>query len=67
MSDLARAEAARIQKPPPPGAANSIALPGSDQPGRSKIYRHWRFPDSLLQTIDPEVRTTHDFFEQAGQ
>ncbi|KAI9725514.1 MAG: hypothetical protein M1828_003185 [Chrysothrix sp. TS-e1954] len=49
--------------PPPPGAPHSIALPGTKKDGRSDVYRHWRFTDGLLQTLDPAAKTAHDLFE----
>lgn len=60
-------EAAKpLRVPPPPGAVHSIAIPGSVQPGRSAVYRHWRSKDGVLVTIDPTVKTAHDFFEQSA-
>lgn len=41
--------------PPPVGSPYSVALPGSEKPGRSKVYRHWGFQDGLLKTLDPKV------------
>ena len=55
ITALARAN--EIRAPPPPGAPYSVALEGSEESGRSKIYRHWRFKDGLLQTLDPQVST----------
>lgn len=40
---------------PPPGKPHGIALPGTSQPGRTPIYRHWRYVDGLMETIDPNV------------
>lgn len=40
---------------PPVGSPYSVALPGSEKRGRSKVYRHWRFQDSLFKTLDPKV------------
>ena len=53
----ALARANEIRTPPPPGAPYSVALEGSEESGRSKIYRHWRFKDGLLHTLDPQVCT----------
>ena len=53
MAFLERAK--QIAAPPPPGSPYSIALPESAQPGRSPVYRHWRFQDELLRTLDPDV------------
>lgn len=66
MSKATLAEAARAHAPPPPGSVQSVALEGSQQSGRSKIYRHWRYRDGLLKSIDPGVQTIHDIFEQAA-
>ncbi|GAB7354410.1 hypothetical protein MBLNU459_g4903t1 [Dothideomycetes sp. NU459] len=66
MSSAALAKAAAIRQPPPPGASYSVPLEGSEQPGRSPIYRHWRFKDAMLETLDPQVATAHDFFEQTA-
>ncbi|KAL9618785.1 MAG: hypothetical protein Q9204_008359, partial [Flavoplaca sp. TL-2023a] len=52
MAFLERAK--QIAAPPPPGSPYSIALPESAQPGRSPVYRHWRFQDELLRTLDPD-------------
>jgi long-chain acyl-CoA synthetase len=61
--EIARA----YQAAPPPGQAHSIQVPGSVKEGRSAVYRHWRFPDQVLQTLDPEVKTAHDFFEKTAR
>ncbi|KAI9788181.1 MAG: hypothetical protein M1833_003114 [Piccolia ochrophora] len=55
--------AREISAPPPPGTPYSVTLPGSEQPGRSKVYRHWKFRDGLLQTLDPTITTLHELFE----
>lgn len=54
--------------PPPPGKPHGVALPGTEKPNRSRIYRHWQFADRpLLETLDPAVRTLHDLFESSLQ
>ena len=53
-------------KPPPRGDPYSVALPNSEKPDRSKVYRHWRFQDGLLETMDPSVRTAHEMFESTA-
>ena len=68
MTTVASQEAAKIQPPPPPGSPYSVPLPGSEKPGRSPVYRHWRRKGvGLLQTLDPEVHTAHDLFEQTAK
>lgn len=53
-----------LKTPPPPGSPYSLPIPGSAKEDRSAVYRHWRFVDSpLLQTYNPEARTSHEFFE----
>lgn len=42
---------------PPKGTPESVAIPGTEQPGRSKIYRHWKVGSGeLMTTLDPKVR-----------
>ena len=53
MAHLERAN--ELYKAPPVGSPYSVPLPGSQQSGRSQIYRHWRFPGDLLKTLDPDV------------
>ena len=50
-------------KAPPKGQPYSVGLPKSEKPDRSKVYRHWRAQDGLVETLDPAVRTGHDMFE----
>ena len=50
-------------KAAPKGQPYSVGLPNSEKPDRSKVYRHWRAQDSLVETLDPAVRTAHDMFE----
>jgi long-chain acyl-CoA synthetase len=52
---------------PPKGQPYSITLPGTEQPDRTKVYRHWLCKDGLLETLDPNVRTAHDVFESTAQ
>lgn len=52
----ASSRAKELQSPPPPGTPYSVALPNSEKKGRTKVYRHWRFKDELLKTLDPSVR-----------
>ena len=64
----AAAYALELSKPPPYGSPQGVPLPGSERPGRTPVYRHWRFRDGpLLKTLDPAVRTIHDLFESSAQ
>lgn len=62
----AQDEAAKLYAPPPPGAAYSIKVPGSEKPGRTAIYRHWRQTEGVISTLDPDVTTIHELFEQTA-
>ncbi|KAF2716429.1 acetyl-CoA synthetase-like protein [Polychaeton citri CBS 116435] len=66
MSDscLALQKAKDIYQAPPPGVPYGVKVPGSKQEGRSDVYRHWRFKDNLMHSLDPNVTTAHEFFEQ---
>lgn len=50
---LARAQ--ELQQEPPKGTPYSVPLPGSEQPGRSRVYRAWNAQKELLKTLDPKV------------
>lgn len=67
MTCVALENAKKIIPPPPPGAANSVPVPGSEKQGRSPVYRHWRQKDELIHTLDPDVKSAHDFFEQTAK
>lgn len=54
-----------LYTPVPPNQPQSIAVPGSQKPGHSPIYRHWKFQDGVLETLDPNIRTIHQSFEAA--
>lgn len=57
-------QVAEIRPPPPPGSPYGVAIPNTAKPGRSSIYRHFRFRDRpLLATFDPEMQSLHDLFE----
>ena len=63
----ADALAKELQACPPPGSPYGLPVPGSQQPGRSHIYRHHLFVNQpLLTTLDPEVQTIHDMFEKSA-
>ena len=48
--------AKQIAGGPPAGTPYSVSLPGTEQEGRSTIYRHWHSKNGLLDTLDPNVR-----------
>jgi long-chain acyl-CoA synthetase len=55
-----------IAAPPPPGSPYAVPLPGTARPGRTPVYRHWRFRDQpLIWTYDPNIQTIHDLFEDS--
>lgn len=51
---LAKAE--ELKQEPPKGTAYSVAIPGTEQPGRSRVYRAWNAQKELVKTLDPQVR-----------
>ncbi|KAJ5533451.1 AMP-dependent synthetase/ligase [Penicillium frequentans] len=61
---LAKAE--ELKKDPPNGKPYCISIPGSEQPGRSPVYRAWHSEKELLKTLDPQVVTAHDMFESTA-
>ncbi|KAH9867455.1 hypothetical protein IAQ61_008049 [Plenodomus lingam] len=64
--DAQLARAKELHAPPPKGQPYSVPLPGSSAPGRSAVYRHWRFADKpLLDTLVPEISTAHEAFEHS--
>ncbi|KAF2232054.1 acetyl-CoA synthetase-like protein [Viridothelium virens] len=58
--------AAEYYREPPPGQHHGVKVPGSEEQGRTAVYRHWLFQDELCVTLDPSIRTLHDLFEQAA-
>ncbi|CAD0091907.1 unnamed protein product [Aureobasidium mustum] len=56
-----------LREGPPKGSPFSVAMRGSQVPGRSSIYRNWKFQDALLTTLDPKITTIHDMFQESGQ
>lgn len=55
-----------MMQPPPPGSPYGVPVPNSEQQGKTAVYRHWRLRDRpLIETLDPEVQTLHDGFEDA--
>lgn len=55
--------AKKYHEPPPPGSPFSVALPGTAEPDRTPVYRHWRTTEGLIRSLDPAVQTGHDMFE----
>ena len=51
---LARAD--ELRQEPPKGSPYSVALPGTEEPGRSRIYRAYSAQEELVRTLDPQVR-----------
>ena len=66
-SCLAVEESRKYAVPPPPGQPYSIAIPGTQQKGRTPVYRSWRQKDAVLHSFDPSVTTAHEVFEQTVQ
>ncbi|KAF9890182.1 hypothetical protein FE257_006343 [Aspergillus nanangensis] len=61
------ARAAELKQEPPKGKPYSVALPGTEKPGRSKVYRAWNTSKELVKTLDPKVRTAHELFESTAK
>ncbi|PLN77087.1 acetyl-CoA synthetase-like protein [Aspergillus taichungensis] len=61
---LARAD--ELRQEPRKGKPYSVALPGTEKPGRSRIYRAWNTQKGLVKTLDPQVLTAHDAFESTA-
>ncbi|KAJ5319378.1 hypothetical protein MYU51_017513 [Penicillium brevicompactum] len=59
-------KAEELKQEPPKGTAYSVAIPGTEQPGRSRVYRAWNAQKELLTTLDPQVTTAHDMFESTA-
>ncbi|KAG9613739.1 acetyl-CoA synthetase-like protein, partial [Aureobasidium melanogenum] len=56
----------QIREGPPKGSPFSVALSNSQVPGRSSIYRNWKFQDALLTTLDKNITTMHEMFERSA-
>jgi len=67
FDSLAIRKAKEFRQTPKQGEPYSVAVPGSQKEGRSPVYRHWRFKDGLLETLDPAIRTAHDAFESTAK
>lgn len=50
---LARAD--ELKQEPPEGTPYSVPLPGTEKPGRSRVYRAWNAQTELLKTLDSNV------------
>lgn len=61
---LARAE--ELAQEPPKGTPYSVPLPGTEKPGRTRVYRAWNMQKELLKTLDPQILTIHDSFESTA-
>jgi long-chain acyl-CoA synthetase len=67
LVSVATERAKELLPPPEAGKPYSIPVPGSARPGRTPAYRNWRFVDGLMETLDPKLRTCHEFFEETGK
>ncbi|KIE01931.1 AMP-dependent synthetase/ligase, partial [Metarhizium majus ARSEF 297] len=57
-----------LDQPPPPGKPHGVAVPGTQRPGRTPVYRHWQVKDKpLISTLDPNIRTIHDLFDESAR
>ena len=55
-----------FNQPAARGAPVSVVVPGSEQKGRSPVYRHHKYRDGLLKSLDPNVSTAHEMFEASA-
>ncbi|KAJ5709607.1 hypothetical protein N7493_009898 [Penicillium malachiteum] len=53
-------------KEPPKGKPYSVAIPGTEKPGRSPIYRAWSAQKGLIKTLDSKITTAHEMFESTA-
>ncbi|PNY27793.1 Long chain acyl-CoA synthetase 7, peroxisomal [Tolypocladium capitatum] len=62
------AEIKELGDVPPPGSPHGVAIPNTERPGRTAVYRNFRFRDRpLLTSYDPNIRSIHDLFENAAR
>ncbi|RPA81271.1 acetyl-CoA synthetase-like protein [Ascobolus immersus RN42] len=55
-----------LKMAPPAPQKHGVALPGTEKPNRTPIYRHWRKEhEPLMVTMDPTIRTMHEMFEHS--
>lgn len=45
----------------------SVAVPGTQEPGYSAIYRNRAFPNGIKHSIVPSLKTYHDYFEASAR
>ena len=67
LDSVAIRNARELQPPPKQGDPFSVPVPGSQKEGRSLVYRHWRFRDSLMETLDPAIHSIHEAFESTSK
>ncbi|KAJ5576293.1 hypothetical protein N7535_003219 [Penicillium sp. DV-2018c] len=60
------AKATELKQAPPKRGAYSVPIAGTEQPDRTPVYRAWNSQKQLLATLDPQVTTAHDIFEQTA-
>ncbi|KAF5866528.1 hypothetical protein ETB97_011413 [Aspergillus alliaceus] len=60
------ARATELNQEPPNGIPYSVAISGSEKPGRSKVYRAWNAQKELVKSLDPKILTVHDMFESTA-
>ncbi|QDS78192.1 hypothetical protein FKW77_005607 [Venturia effusa] len=66
LDSKASRRAQELMPPPPTGQPYAVPIPGSKVDGRSAVYRHWRFADKLLETLDDDITSCHHAFEEAA-
>ncbi|TGZ77728.1 long-chain-fatty-acid-CoA ligase/ protein binding protein [Ascodesmis nigricans] len=67
VADPALVAARKLAEPPAPGKPHGIPVPGSQQPGYSATYRHFRTgTKELPTTINPEITTMYEAFESSS-
>ena len=66
FESVAIQRARELQVPPEPGKPYSVPVPGSERTGRTAVYRHYRFPDEPLLTLDPNVSPFNCWITEAS-
>ena len=59
-------QAIKHHEAPARGQPFSVIVPGSEREGRTPAYRHYKYRDGLLKTLDPNVTTVHEIFEKSA-